>query len=118
MGDGKSTSDRFAGYSLLTQSTDLSLILFGRGMQTLTGEYLSGYMRLYYYFGIIGLLLFLITIFSGYLKHSNAIKILIWLFIILNIGTEVALGPFLLLFASFIITNDENRHCNLKLQRC
>lgn len=118
MGDGKSTSDRFAGYSLLTQSTDLSLILFGRGMQTLTGEYLSGYMRLYYYFGIIGLLLFLITIFSGYLKHSNVIKILIWLFIILNIGTEVALGPFLLLFASFIITNDENRHCNLKLQRC
>lgn len=43
-------------------------------------------------------------------------KLLTIIFIVLNLGTEVALGPFLLLYMSFILCKDENKFSDFKLQ--
>lgn len=116
MENGKSSSDRFAGYSLLFEYRNFFSLLFGNGMKLLEGDYLSGYLRLFYYFGITGVILFFYEILSGYKKHNQVGKILVWLFIVLNIGTEVALGPFLIIYSSFILTSNEKRFRYFELQ--
>jgi hypothetical protein len=123
MEDGASTAGRFDGYFLMWKlvKDNLLSLFVGHGMRSLaleTGIYLPGYPRLVWYFGLIGMALFLVVMLS-YLKrhryHSNA---LIILFLALNLGTEVALGPFMLLYTAFIIVlSNENRNSNFKLQR-
>lgn len=117
--NGKSTEDRFSGYEILFQDeTSYPNILFGKGMIEIDIDkmgYLAGYPRLILYFGIVGTVLFLFSLFYKYKNKSQFGKILIILFAILNFGTEVALGPFLILYIGYIIKDYESRYIYSKL---
>lgn len=106
--EGKSAAGRFDGYMYLLSNIDelsFTEFIFGQGMYdpTLYPEYLAGYARLFVCFGLLGVVLFLFAIFSLYRRQLQLSNILLILFLILNIGTEIALGPYLLVYISLIV---------------
>ncbi|MCH5332156.1 MAG: hypothetical protein J1E33_07135, partial [Alistipes sp.] len=94
-----------------------SELIFGQGMYdpALYPEYLAGYARLFICFGLLGVIVFLFAIFSLYRRRLQLSNILLILFLILNIGTEIALGPYLLVYISLIVgyISKHNKHYDL-----
>lgn len=84
-------------YDFTSFGTGLISIVFGRGMVK-SAIYFSGYPRIMFYFGTIGLALFSYSLVC----KRKALPLAIF-FMILNIGTEAALGTSLVLFFCFFI---------------
>lgn len=116
--DGRSAGGRFNGYSYVFDSElSLSEFLFGHGMintQKLN-VYLAGYARLFWYFGVTGILLFASVFIALYKSGNNQQRELLIIAILLNIGSDAILGPFFFPYYSLIISNNDGRHCYLKL---
>lgn len=73
-------------------------MLFGHGMQDVADVYLPGWVGTYYSLGATGIVLYAF-IFVSFWGRKTA-NYLIVLFSILNIGTEIMLGVYLLLYLS------------------
>lgn len=103
---GSSSSGRFSGYSYLMNDVNytLSEVFWGHGMQLSFDKYLPGFANIYWYFGLVGLSIFMLTILVAFAEGITKQKIILLIFLFLNLGTEIAVGPFLLLYMSFVLT--------------
>lgn len=99
---GNSARARFESY---TMTSGFQNLVIGNGMHETNGVYLNGIVRCIYYFGYIGLLAFVFLTMGQLLKSKWENKILVIIFLGINIGSEVMFGPILLLFYSFIMIN-------------
>lgn len=94
-------SDAFA------QSASVLEVLFGRGMQDIQ-EYLPGWIRAYHVLGIVGVMLFVWIFYKMFKSGNRAQRTLVLLFAILNVGTEVMMGHYSLLYFSVIMMGHKN----------
>ena len=109
----KSTQDRFYGYENLTRYFDgkTSLLLFGFGNGGVTipdGEYLAGYARLFLYYGLVGIVVFLSNMLSVFLKGQKWQKMLLIVVLALQIGGESFLGNMILCQLPFVCSINKN----------
>lgn len=105
--DNRTFDGRFSGIEILLSRIDYSNadFLFGHGIGS-TGIYLPGYLMLFYYLGAMALLIYICINISIFFRVDRSRKILLLLFALLNIGTEVVMGPFILLFFSFLLSKN------------
>ena len=98
---------RFGGYSILKDlNSNVLLTIFGRGMiRNSYSVYLASYPLIIYYFGYLGLFLFIIAFipYIAGLKMNVSKALLICLFGI-ALGSEILLGRYILVFLPLIIT--------------
>lgn len=94
---------RFRSEETLPNFTTFSVI-FGESMGYKAGFYMTGFLRLFAYFGILGIILFFIGILKT-IKNNKSIMLrsLVVVFLILNIGTELLFQSILLPYFAIII---------------
>ena len=112
---GTSLNNRFAAYSQPLDS-EIGNVLFGHGMdlESLPSSvYYAGYPRFVYYFGLVGLLLWLMMIISSFKNTKSEIILLLLLFIFLNIGESTMLGFSGSLFLLLVFLGKNNSVSNL-----
>lgn len=87
--------------------------IFGRGLQQVSSGYLPGWPRALYCLGISGIIMYIYAFGNIYVKSDFRKKVILLVFCLLNFGTEIMLGIFLLLYLSLIFSR-----CNysIKLQ--
>lgn len=106
-----SMNGRFNGYDFLFHKFRDSnfMMTWGEGMDRYDDIYLPGFVRLTYYFGLIGLCIFLIVNFWYYKKSNFLCRVLIIIILGLNVGTAVVFSPAFLFYYSFIIVNKKKK---------
>ena len=95
-------------------------ILFGNGMnlEALDAWY-SGFMKIFYYYGILGMCIFIMFLVCLYIQAANrATKLYILIFFALGVFSELFVSNWLLIYIPFIlqgkyiITNKQiNKSC-------
>lgn len=107
------------GQGLLTQShfidirqafkgnSSILTILFGNGMQDVEAGYLPGWFRAYYCLGITGVFLFIGGFYKLFKISQKRGRIIVLTFALLNFGTEVMLGVFMLLYMSAVMIPED-----------
>lgn len=106
----KQASGRFEGYyHYANLKSDIIQKIFGRGMIGMPdGLYYPSYILIIYYFGYIGLALFLFVIlFNFRIKKFDKFSALIICLLGLGIGSELILGRFILLYYSIIAARNK-----------
>lgn len=116
-GQGLSGQSHFNGISEAFKNDSSFLeIIFGHGLQQVQGggkdRYLPGWIRTYYCLGVVGTLLYAVSFFKIYCRTSSVGKKIILLFVFLNLGTEIMLGKFMLLYMSVAMTYSRNKVLN------
>ncbi|OME27968.1 hypothetical protein [Paenibacillus odorifer] len=105
---GTSTINRFGSYTIMLNSLNsnsLIQMIFGNGMIDEMQVYMPGFVRLFYYFGIIGVCLMLV-IYIQLFRGTNAANRGLWiLMLVMNIGGDSIFGANLLLFVPFLLVN-------------
>ena len=84
-------------------------ILFGHGLQQVSAGYLPGWVRTFYCLGVIGLGLYLFCFISLYKKSGQGGKMLLALFMTLNLGSEIMVGIFILPYVFWIVILNEKK---------
>ena len=116
--EGRSFEGRFNGYVILANVTDY--FMFGRGFISPRdlGPYMPGFVRLIVYLGYIGAFVYLIVFSWVYCITRK--KILLILFLFLNIGCDTFFGVIFLYFSCFFFvsksSNEKSIYCNNKFQ--
>lgn len=105
LSDERSIAGRFSGIDTILSNLNYTNMdfLFGHGIGSIN-IFLPGYLMLFYYMGLFCLLTYFLANIVIYLKLDKQKRILLLLFALLNIGTEVVMGPFIVLFFSFILS--------------
>ena len=102
-GAGLSQQSHFSSITGVFQKDfNLFEILFGNGMQETVEGYLPGWIRTFYSLGIVGIILYSYAFILSMRQNSSARMVLVMLFSFLNIGTEIMLGVYLLLYFSVL----------------
>lgn len=70
--------------------------------------FLPGVFRLYYYFGIVGTVVFIIWLFDLYRKGSDMQRYLMLVWLIMNVGGAYILGSFALPYTLFLGVEDDD----------
>jgi len=118
----KQGGGRFRGYRLLFNLNNSKYILniFGRGMVNVDYNfYLASYPLMVYYFGFVGLFLFIMA-FIPYFKNIQlniSTSLLICVFGI-SLGSEILLGRFILVFLPLIIKKLNYANYNMNIKKC
>lgn len=108
--EGLKNSTRFYALELTLQESNTVLkVLFGTTLKTLS-DFLPSLFRIYYCLGLIGLLIAIKLVLKIWSKGDSVQRMSTLLFAILNVGTEMMLGSFVLLYIPFLI--DENNTKN------
>lgn len=76
-------------------------VFFGKGNIKIE-TYLPGLFRLFYNFGLIGVLFYFNFAIKSFIGETKLQKCLIFVFLIMNIGTEIMFGYFMYLYIPFI----------------
>lgn len=84
--------------AVISEDTSFVQMILGKGMQNVEAGYLPGWVRTYYCLGLIGVLLYLDGFYRIYRQCSNKARIIIVTFVGLNVGTEIMLGVFMLIY--------------------
>lgn len=101
--NGSATEGRFGNYSdIFLEKTSTVDKIIGHGMVRYD-DYIPGIPRIYYYFGIIGLSVFIFYGLFNMLKKPGYQKITLLLLLISSLGTEIILGKFIILYLPFIV---------------
>lgn len=100
-GQGLSAQSHFTDIAkAFNGNSTILTFLFGNGMQNVAAGYLPGWFRAYYCLGIIGVFLFIGGFYEIFRIVQKQGKIIVLTFTILNFGTEIMLGVFMLLYMS------------------
>lgn len=100
-GQGITAQSHFADISSVFENMpDFWGILFGHGMQNIDAGYLPGWPRTYYCLGLLGVLLYGLGFALSFKFARHESRIVVLTFIALNLGTEIMLGVFMLLYMS------------------
>ncbi|MGV3026956.1 hypothetical protein ACED96_14670 [Clostridium thermobutyricum] len=101
---GEAITGRFANYGSVINTENMFKFFFGNGINS-NNEYLPGIPLAIYSIGVIGfIILFYIWIKSS-IKNVGVKRIIMIIFIILNLGTAIAFSEGILLYYSLIFTN-------------
>ncbi len=111
----RQSAGRFGGFTyVLEQSSNLFILLFGNGMNDIAEvEYLSGWPRVYFYYGIIGSLIYLMAFLQIFKKNTISMVLMI-LIAVLMIGTEMNFAPFIMPYILLVFATN---NYSLKLSR-
>lgn len=101
--------------NVFKSESNIMQIIFGHGLQQIDDNYLPGWIRIYYALGIIGIFLYLVFFIDLFRKSSSGKRSIILLFVILNIGTEIIVGCYFLLFVSLLALLNEEESCNTNI---
>lgn len=82
-------------------------VFWGNGMSEPQG-FLPGIFRIYYYLGLVGIVMFTYLLFEIYIKGSNMQKNLMIVWVMMNFGGAYILGAFALMYFIFISSEDYN----------
>jgi len=105
--EGIMSSTRFYALQTMFEGSDsISGILVGKGLVE-TAEYLPGFPRVYYSLGIIGLCALLHIFIKVKRTKNSSVRYLLMIYFIMNIGTEIAVGAFSVIYMAFLINVDE-----------
>lgn len=116
--DGNSSYDRIEGFKIFG-NTNYSFveILFGHGMNDNIEEFfMSSYPRLYYYWGVFGIIMVGLLLLWLYKKVDRKSKVVIWFILFLNIATGWSWGQFNLVSYALLVpmvpmvTGNENEN--------
>lgn len=111
---GRSFSGRFEGYDYLKEVLTNPFIGIGFVSPTEMNNYMSGFPRLFLYMGLIGLVVYSIVFLSIFKKTGK--KILFFVFLFLNLGSDTLLGVGFLYYSCFIISSIKgNESLEMKL---
>lgn len=108
----RQAAGRFGGYEII-QSNNISIsnALFGRGMiSNEYGIFFASYPLMIYYFGYIGLFIFVSSFISYFIKFKldGATALLISILVI-ALGSEILLGRFILLYFPLIFNGKHKK---------
>lgn len=85
----------------MSEKTTIRQLFFGKSMQEVAAGYLPGWFATYYCLGIIGILLYVSSFYRTFKNCCNCrLRIIILTFVMLNFGTEIMIGIFILLYMS------------------
>lgn len=108
-GQGLSSQSHFSDVEeIIKMKSSLLEIIFGHGMQD-AGGYLPGWIATYYGIGILGVMLYVWGFCKLFFKVSKNLKIFVMIFVALNIGTEIMLGTYLILYMAPVLNNEKKR---------
>ena len=109
---GTSFDNRFIGYRLMGYY--FTNPLFGIGFISMedVGAYMPGFVRLVVYLGIVGALLYSIVYIYIY-KTTNR-KIILFLFLFLNIGSNIFFASSVIFYSCFFLKNNSKNNINEK----
>ena len=113
-GDFSSSTRFYAIKDMFAASDSVTGVLFGQGLSNLE-NYLPGFARSYLDLGLIGIFIIMAMLFHIYIRGNALQRKIILLFIVLNIGTEIILGPFSLLFLCVAISRISQECQNRKI---
>lgn len=100
-------NSRFSSSSMLfDENRTITDVIFGSGLIDLD-NYLSGFVRIIYCMGIMGLFCFFISFLQFYYNGDSVNKKILIIYLFLNIGTEILLGQFCLIYLPFIFSKPE-----------
>lgn len=103
-----SNSTRFRDLARAFETKPTMIQTFvGRGIREMT-DYLPGFFRAYYCLGLIGLALFVWFMIWCLAKGDKTQRMITIVYALLNVGTEIIMGAFLIPF-SVIMTNDKQK---------
>lgn len=111
----RQSEGRFEGFEFVqevVERMDSSIFLFGQGMIDMAEEiYLSGWPRLFMYFGIVGTVVYIIS-FIGCVNFNSLSMLLICLVAVLMIGTEMNFGYLLVPYMLIVSYTKNGFHHN------
>lgn len=108
-GEGMSSQSHFRDiYIAFQNGFGVYEVLFGHGLQEVAAGYLPGWIRTYYCLGITGIILYIVSFSSIIFRIDKKRRIIVLTFILLNIGTEIMLGVYILLYMSVAIAKSNN----------
>ena len=101
--NGDSTEARFENYDLIFNDNSISTIkkIFGNGILKID-DYIPSIPRIYFYFGVVGMIYFSFIFSKNLLKLRGVNWIATLILFILMFPTELFFGNFILLYAPFI----------------
>lgn len=85
----------------------ISSLLFGNGIVDMS-SYLPGFARLFNCLGLIGFVIMVLVLLKLYRSADELGRKIMFLYIILNFGTEVMFGNWLVLYIPYIISRKES----------
>ena len=104
--NGLAYSTRFNSVNNMWEnSNSIKGILFGGGLVGLN-SYLPGLQRIYSCLGLIAVVLLLAFLIREFIHVDITKRLIIVIYIILNIGTEIALGCFALYYMAFFVNSN------------
>ncbi len=116
--DGYSAKARFDGYNKINFANIAYQIFgYGNGGTDLGNIYYAGFPSLYLYYGMFGVALFITLTIIIFFRINTKGKILLIIFLFLNVGTELLFQPMVILFYLFIQSNSKNLYIDEKC-RC
>lgn len=100
-GQGLASQSHFAYIrAAFAEKTSILTVFLGNGMQDVETGYLPGWFRTYYCLGVIGIYVYITGFLKAAKRSSRRVRIIVLTFAGLNIGTEIMLGVFMLLYMS------------------
>ncbi len=114
-GEGITSQSHFKDiFATLRQPTSMIEHFIGHGLQDVKTGYTPGWIRTYYCLGILGVVLYLYVFLQCFIKTNSFGRAILFLFIFLNIGTEIMLGLFLIVFMAVIIQFNQIERATIK----
>lgn len=114
-GKGITSQSHFADIEeTLRQPTTFLEFIFGHGLQEVVTGYVPGWIGSYYCLGVIGVIIYLFVFITLIRKTNKYGRGVLLLFIFLNVGTEIMLGIYLVLYIAVAIRFSESAEVTRK----
>lgn len=106
--ENSSIDGRFGKYENVLEGTNIINMIFGRGTFAEIDGYIPAFPRIYYYYGIIGILYFLARTLNNFIKLKGT-RLTTWaVLFILIFPTELIFGYLIMVYMPFIIIKRKN----------
>ena len=109
LNENSSIDGRFGNYGLVLKETNTANMLFGRGTFAEIDDYIPALPRIYYYYGLIGIIYFGIRTINNFIKLKGT-QFASWLvLVILIFPTEFIFGYLIMVYMPFIMNGVEEK---------
>ena len=107
--ENSSIDGRFENYGMVLEETNTINLIFGRGTFAEIEDYIPALPRIYFYYGIIGMIYFFIRSARNFIKLKGT-QFASWLVLfILIFPTELIFGYLIMVYMPFIIKGENER---------
>lgn len=107
--ENSSIDGRFENYGMVLEETNTINLIFGRGTFAEIDGYIPALPRIYFYYGIIGMIYFIIRSARNFIKLKGT-QFASWLVLfILIFPTELIFGYLIMVYMPFIIKGENER---------